>query len=68
MNAQAKAPFVVLEAGRADPTALVLLWSVISAPPSHQAQTGTEAGEELRRRLWAASRLLGTGAAAPARR
>lgn len=52
-----------IEADRADPTALVLLWSVISAPPSHQARTGADAGEELRLRLRAASRLIGSGAA-----
>ena len=49
-----------IEADRADPTALVLLWSVISAPPSQEANAGPEAGEELRHRLRVASRLIGT--------
>jgi hypothetical protein len=53
-----------VEADRADPAALVLLWSVISDPPSHDADAGPEAGEELRRRLRAASRLLGAGLSA----
>ena len=49
-----------IETDRADPTALVLLWSVISAPPSQQASAGPDAGEELRRRLRAAARMVGT--------
>jgi hypothetical protein len=51
-----------VEADRADPIALVLLWSVVSAPPSLQSPASPEAGEELRRRLQAASRMLGAGA------
>jgi hypothetical protein len=47
-----------IEESCADPTALVLLWSVISDPPSQESQTGPEAGEELRRRLRVASRLI----------
>jgi hypothetical protein len=56
-----------IEADRADPMALVLLWSVVSAPPSLQSPGSPEAGEELRRRLEAASRILGASASAPAR-
>jgi hypothetical protein len=48
-----------IEADHADPTALVLLWSVISSPPSQEAGAGPEAGDELRRRLLAASRIIG---------
>jgi hypothetical protein len=51
-----------IEADRADPTALVLLWSVVSAPPSQEAPARPDAGEQLRRRLLAAARLVGTGA------
>jgi hypothetical protein len=48
--------------GPADPRALVLLWSVISAPPSLDAVDGRDAGEELRRRLRAAQAIMeGTG-------
>lgn len=42
----------------ADPRALVLLWSVVSAPPSLDRSAGREAGEELRRRLQAAAAIL----------
>ncbi len=41
-----------------DPRALVLLWSVVSAPPSLDQSVGREAGEELRRRLRAAAAIL----------
>ena len=51
-----------IEADRADPIALVLLWSVVSAPPSLQSPASPEAGEELRHRLQVASRILGAGA------
>jgi hypothetical protein len=53
-----------IETEGADPTALVLLWSVISAPPSQSDDAGAQAGEELRHRLQAASRLLGARSSA----
>jgi hypothetical protein len=47
-----------VDRGPADPRALVLLWSVISTPPSLGAAEGRDAGRELRRRLHAAQALL----------
>jgi hypothetical protein len=41
-----------------DPRALVLLWSVVSTPPSLDRADGREAGDELRRRLRAAAAML----------
>lgn len=41
-----------------DPRALVLLWSVVSTPPSLDRSDGREAGDELRRRLQAAAAIL----------
>jgi hypothetical protein len=42
----------------ADPRALVLLWSVVSAPPSLETAVARDAGEELRRRLRSAAAIL----------
>lgn len=50
----------------ADPRALVLLWSVVSAPPSLDTPVGREAGEELRRRLRSAAAILELPEDAPA--
>jgi len=47
-----------LERGPADPRALVLLWSVVTTPPSLDRATGRAAGEELGRRLRAAHAIL----------
>jgi hypothetical protein len=41
-----------------DPRALVLLWSVVSTPPSLHHADGRAAGDELRRRLQAAAAIL----------
>jgi len=48
-----------------DPRALVLLWSVVSAPPSLDRAVGREAGDELRRRLQAAAAILDSGSSDP---
>jgi hypothetical protein len=51
-----------------DPRALVLLWSVVTTPPSLDRSGGRDAGEELRRRLQAASAILdGEGRDPPTR-
>jgi hypothetical protein len=56
-----------LEQGPADPRALVLLWSIVTAPPSLDRATGRAAGEELRRRLRAAHAILASRRADGAR-
>ena len=49
-----------LDRGPADPRALVILWSVISAPPSlDRSAAGRAAGEELSARIRLARRLVG---------
>jgi hypothetical protein len=48
-----------------DPRALVLLWSVVSAPPSLDHSVGREAGDELRRRLRAAAAILASDSGDP---
>lgn len=42
----------------ADPRALVLLWSVVSTPPSLETAVASDAGDELRRRLRSAAAIL----------
>lgn len=53
-----------LERGPADQRALVLLWSVVTSPPSLDRATGRAAGEELRCRLRAAHAMLACDALA----
>ena len=48
-----------LDRGPADPRALVLLWSVVSAPPSLDRGAGRAAGEELASRIRLAQRIVG---------
>ena len=56
-----------LDRGPADPRALVLLWSVVSAPPSlDRSAAGRAAGEELSARIRLARRIVGGDLETPA--
>lgn len=54
-----------LDRGPADPRALVLLWSVVSAPPSLDRGAGRAAGEELSSRIRLARRIVGRDGETP---
>jgi len=57
-----------LDRGPADPRALVLLWSVVSAPPLDRSAVGRAAGEELSARIRLARRIVGRDVETPGAR